>query len=434
MQRIALFGIGLLSLFSLSIYSFTEGDRVYFEKVPKNGSSAFLNRLADMDYHYVLSPLKNRDALSSVEIPLKKNQPIYLGELKNERPVPDGAVCFGKICAIHLPFQAHKHNADFGYLELISDHMVFPPMNFSEEPPLAAGPLPQLEHWSAALLKKKLSELSGAKEVSIGQKRTRISERGSKQGRQDALHYLRAEYENLGYTVRFEEFSSRRGRSGANIIAERLGQDPSKIFVVSSHIDSAGNAGADDDGSGTIAALAIAAAIKDLPLKYTVRFIGFDLEEVGIVGAAAHARNLVDAGEMQNIVGDFHLEMTGYDGDGDGAYHIVYCRENRSGHIKDIILDTATQADLDVRYVKACTSRSDHSVFWRHNRPAIVISQNFFGGDSNPCYHRRCDTVDNLDFDYMEKLTQLSALSVARIIKGPAPFSYKHASKTKARP
>jgi len=71
---------------------------------------------------------------------------------------------------------------------------------------------------------------------------------------------------------------------------------------------------------------------------------------------------------------------------------------------------------LNLRKVPACTNRSDHASFWRYNKPAIVVSQNFFGGDSTPCYHRTCDRIDMIDFDYMTKITKALSHAVANVV------------------
>ena len=49
-------------------------------------------------------------------------------------------------------------------------------------------------------------------------------------------------------------------------------------------------------------------------------------------------------------------------------------------------------------------------------KPAIVVSENFFGGDGNPCYHQSCDKVDKVNFDYMTRLTTALARAVAELV------------------
>lgn len=55
-------------------------------------------------------------------------------------------------------------------------------------------------------------------------------------------------------------------------------------------------------------------------------------------------------------------------------------------------------------------SRSDHAPFWRENIPAIFISDS--ANFRYPHYHTGSDTVDQLDFDFMEKIAQTSLLTL----------------------
>lgn len=420
---LAVFFLALIATFNTAYSSSQNSKTIYFEQVSKELPQEFHNRLADDDYHYILSQKPNVQAIQSQSVTVEKGQFAYIGQLRRLAPIqPRKSVCFNNICVVVQNKPSHRHTKNFNYLEPLSNetyqHTPNPLTSFAPSNIINAASLSQnrLRLLSAAELKHKLSELSGAKSVVLNGQTVRIRERSSQKGRQNTLAYLKKEYEALGYQTRFESFNG-RFRSGANFVAERTGRNPNKVFIVSSHIDSVRNAGADDDGSGTITALSIATALKNIPLEYTLRFVGFDLEESGLVGARAYVRNLVNKSQIGNVIGVYHLEMTGYDSDNDGAFHIVDCNENNSRQITDVILSTIESKNMNLRYVRACTNASDHSAFWRQGRPAIVVSQNFFGGDGNPCYHRRCDTVDNINFQYMKKLTDASALSVQRIVQ-----------------
>lgn len=240
-----------------------------------------------------------------------------------------------------------------------------------------------------------------------------ISERKSNQKLDLARAFLKEEYEKLGFAVSLHPFGS-----GTNLIAEKKGStSPEKILILSSHIDSVGNKGANDDGSGTIGLLAVAKNLAEKNLPVTVRILGFDREEVGLKGSDAYVATLTD---KQNIIGDVHFEMMGYNGRKDGAFHVIDCNSGIFGGSKPVenslflseaMKESIEKRNLDLTVTKACTDRSDHASFWRHKIPAIVISENFFGGDGDPCYHARCDVVDErMDFDYMGKiLTALEA-------------------------
>lgn len=258
---------------------------------------------------------------------------------------------------------------------------------------------------SSTFLKDKLSEFTGAKEIIIDGKKSRIKERKSSKGKEMARKYLRDEFINLGYKIKNGVF-----RRGENFIAERPGKDSEKFLILSSHIDSVGNAGANDDGSGTIATLAVAKALANQNFKYSIRIIGFDLEEKGLVGSREYTKSLRN---KKNIIGVIHLEMMATNSRKDGAFHLIDCDKKNSKFLTKSIVGAIDKFKIPLKITKACTKRSDHSNFWQARIPAVVLSENFFGGDGDRCYHKRCDQVDSrLDFEYMAKITKSVAYGV----------------------
>ncbi len=263
----------------------------------------------------------------------------------------------------------------------------------------------------AVRMREDLESLSGVRPVLVNGQSVTISNRATPANKINARAWLRSNYEALGFTV-----SEHKYATGTNLIAEKRAESPldDQIFIVSGHLDTVNTAGADDDGSGIISGLSIARSLVGVELKRTIRFVAFDEEEKGLIGSAAYATELVRVGEISKI-SLFNIEMTGYDIDNDGRFHSIDCNENSSATLTTSLLSSILSEGIKLIKVDACTTRSDHAVFWNHNRPAIVMSQNFFGGDSNPCYHRTCDTVQSINWEYMTKMTQAAANAVANI-------------------
>lgn len=262
----------------------------------------------------------------------------------------------------------------------------------------------------------KLAEFSGAKPVVINGSSVLISERGSKEGIENALNYLADEYQNLGFKTNLQEFGSLFSK-GINFIATKKGQDSSKVIIVSSHIDSVGNAGANDNGTGTIGTLAIAKALAAHDFKYDLRIVGFDKEEKGLVGSKEYVKSLSSV-EQKKIIAVINFEMMGTNSRKDGRFHIIDCNRPDSIFITQTMEGIINYHGLSISKVPGCTTRSDHASFWQANIPAIVISENFFGGDSDSCYHRKCDQYDSrLDFPYMEKITTAVASTAFKLLE-----------------
>lgn len=242
--------------------------------------------------------------------------------------------------------------------------------------------------------KAKLAIFTGEAPYLQNGKEFYIKERQSQKYLDTARAFLAHEYSKLGYEVSLHAFGS-----GVNFIAERKGKTtPEKILILSSHIDSVGNKGANDDGTGTIGLLTLARVLSS-ELGATIRILGFDREEVGLKGSDAYVASLRD---RENIIGNINFEMMGVNARNDGAFHVIDCDRKESLFLSGAIKKAIGDHNLGLSVVKACTTRSDHASFWRRKIPAVVISENFFGGDADPCYHARCDVIDErLNYSYM---------------------------------
>lgn len=237
------------------------------------------------------------------------------------------------------------------------------------------------------------------------------ADRRSKPNLDSARDFLKSEYEKIGFTVRFETFGA-----GANFVAEKLGsKTPDKILILSSHIDTVNCKGANDNGTGTIGLLTVAQELSKQNYGSTIRVLGFDKEEAGLVGSDAYVASI---GDKSKILGNINFEMMGYNSRKDGSFHVIDCQKASSVVLSNHIKTSIANLSLPLTVVKACTDRSDHASFWRHKLPAVVISENFFGGDADPCYHAKCDVVDNrLDFAYMGNILEAVLDASERILE-----------------
>jgi Zn-dependent M28 family amino/carboxypeptidase len=226
-----------------------------------------------------------------------------------------------------------------------------------------------------------------------------------------ARQFLKSEYEKIGFEVRFENFGG-----GSNFVAEKKGiTSPQKVLILSSHIDSVRCKGANDNGTGTIGLLTVAQELAKNNYPYTVRVLGFDKEETGLVGSDAYVASIQN---KSNIIGNINFEMMGVNSRKDGSFHVIDCQKATSVAISNEIRSSIANLGLPLTIVKACTDRSDHASFWRHNLPAVVISENFFGGDADACYHAKCDIVDErLDYSYMGNILEAVLDATEHLLK-----------------
>lgn len=223
--------------------------------------------------------------------------------------------------------------------------------------------------------------------------------------------FLKSEYEKIGFEVSYHQFGG-----GKNFVAEKKGSlDPQKVLILSSHIDTVKCKGANDNGTGTIGLLAVAQELAKNNYGYTVRVLGFDKEETGLNGSDAYVATLTD---KSSIIGNINFEMMGVNKRKDGGFHVIDCSKATSMVLSQEIKTSIANLGLPLTVVKACTDRSDHASFWRYKLPAVVISENFFGGDADPCYHAKCDIVDErLDYTYMGNILEAVLDASERLLK-----------------
>lgn len=258
-----------------------------------------------------------------------------------------------------------------------------------------------------------MESLTGVREIQAGSFSGRLQNRTSVANRQAAAGYIQTEFSLLGYEAQTIAFES-EGYRGQNVVARKANADGKPILFASAHYDSENNAGADDDATGVTALLSAAQSLRNVDLDLDVRFVAFDLEERSLVGSRAFARIYMTEALRRRTRGDIQLEMLGYDSDGDGQFNLVDCRDSMA--MNRALSDAVLQAVRPGVFAShGCTTRSDHSSFWDLGIPAVVISQNFFFGDSNPCYHRACDRMDRINFRYFQRLVDLLIRSIVRV-------------------
>ncbi len=391
----------------LGVNAFSATKTYYLAKTKKNEVSSFLLRLAAEKYQYSVTTTPIKKAIVSARLEVKGNASLYLVEGGSK------GACVDDFClqAVDNLEEAHVDGAIY---HRVSDELIRPLKNHVDIKSKISknSNLIGLTPPTAEDAMEFVAILSGEKPINSQGKS--IQDRRSEENKKLARDYLRREYEKMGYTVKEVPFSQ-SGRNGINLVAEKSGSEKGFV-IVSAHYDTVNCPGADDDGTGVATSLLLAKSLAHSQLKYGIQFVAFDLEEVGLVGSGAYAKHLASQKQMENLLGVFQVEMTGYNPENRNGIHIIDCEENTSPELSKLVLDSLEENSLPLKRVKACTDRSDHAVFWSYNRPAIVVSENFFGGDGNPCYHRKCDHQKELDHKYMAEIAHAVLGAISKII------------------
>lgn len=127
---------------------------------------------------------------------------------------------------------------------------------------------------------------------------------GGSLGNQEASLYLSNKFTQMGLNVTVQG-------SYKNVVAELPGKYiPQKIYIVGAHYDTAGNderPGGDDNASGTAGVLEAARVLSQFSFASTIRFIGFNAEEDGMLGSQDYVNNAIAGNET--IAGMISLDM-----------------------------------------------------------------------------------------------------------------------------
>jgi Zn-dependent M28 family amino/carboxypeptidase len=178
--------------------------------------------------------------------------------------------------------------------------------------------------------------------------------------------------------------------------------------------------GADDDGSGTSAVLAIARAMSLERPKRSVLVIFHAGEELGLLGSEYNT-DVSPAVPLDKVVVDLNIDMIGRSkpaGDTDARdehltdAHTVYLvgADRISPELNQLSEETNNQFQklkLDYYYndpnnPERIYFRSDHWNYAKHGIPII-----FYFDGVHVDYHRPTDTVDKIDFAKMTQVTRL---------------------------
>ncbi|CAF3358376.1 unnamed protein product [Rotaria sp. Silwood1] len=235
-----------------------------------------------------------------------------------------------------------------------------------------------------------------------------------------------------------------------NICADTPTGDVTQTIVIGSHSDSVtAGPGINDNGSGSAANLALAVSLARLfrtstypKYKYRVRFCWWGAEELGLLGADFHVKQAKNSSIIGERLSDYLINLN-YDTIGSpnymlGIYDGATARNDTPsqalvGSIKITALfrDWFIQQNLPYDY-RDVSGRSDYAPFLaegvvsgglsagtdgiktqnQRDRYDQMLGQGL-GGISgimyDPCYHKACDTIQNINILGYEKMVKAAA-------------------------
>ncbi|CAF1351252.1 unnamed protein product, partial [Adineta steineri] len=243
-----------------------------------------------------------------------------------------------------------------------------------------------------------------------------------------------------------------------NICADTPTGDPTQTIVIGSHSDSVpAGPGINDNGSGSAANLGLAIALAKLfqtptypPFKYRIRFCWWGAEEVGLLGSNFHvkqAKIATTVGErLQDYLINLNYDMLGspnyifgiYDGDTANPNTPSQARPG-SNKITALFRDWFISQKLPWNHTDF-SGRSDYGPFLAegivagglftggddvktqetHDYMAQMLGQGMggtVGDDYDPCYHKACDSIQNINVFAFERMVQAAAYALESLAR-----------------
>jgi aminopeptidase S len=254
-----------------------------------------------------------------------------------------------------------------------------------------------------------------------------------------SMAYVASQLRAAGYQPQIQRFGFRADadsatQSGSNLLAQRPGTRSNRVVMIGAHLDSVpAGPGINDNASGAAVLLELAKQLADARLPVTVRFAWWDGEEPGRFGSSHYVRELGRT-ERNRIVVYLNLDMVGspnytrlvYSGDGDHA-------PPGSDAVEQLLTDHFRSQGLAVGSLEPGEG-SDHAPFAAAGIPIGGLftglesktqqEQSTYGGTAgaaaDPCYHKACDDLTNINLVALDQMADATASAVMRLALDPA--------------
>ena len=239
--------------------------------------------------------------------------------------------------------------------------------------------------------------------------------------------------------------TSRRGNEGPapsdttayNVIGTLAGTDPEAgYYIVCAHYDATGTRsaggwdwqsdpapGADDNASGVALVLESAKLLAGQRFPWSILFIAWSGEELGLLGSQAYA--VLAADREDPILGVLNFDMIGFN---DLQQRLELVTNPGSRWLGDQMASVAERYSigLNIDLLEDGGARlSDHAPFWSRGYDAILGIENYLPTDSttygvregryriNSQYHSIVDLPDSLNWELVRRTTQLAVATLA---------------------
>jgi len=226
----------------------------------------------------------------------------------------------------------------------------------------------------------------------------KFSDRASSKRRKlttDYLLNLLKEFTNNAYLHNYRE----SGNNVVGLINATIETD--SYIVIGAHYDSVKDSpGANDNATGVALVYSVAKYISLLETRnHKVYVVFFDEEEKGLIGSKFFAKKIKDDG--LNVHSVHTVDQLGWDNDGDHGIELEMPTDDLMSVYKNVAKNL--KLDFPIHYSKVTST--DHRSFRDLGFNAVGITEEYVNKDTTPHYHKKTDTYDTVNFEYLSFIT-----------------------------
>jgi len=251
--------------------------------------------------------------------------------------------------------------------------------------------------------------------VSFGYKKV-----GSEEAHQAAL-WIKSEFKELGLETYFDEWKYPKYQD-KNVVAVHPGinQNSDAVFLVIAHYDTIGNSpGANDDGTGVAAMLAIAKVTQKYSFNHTIRFVAVSGEEVGTYGSFYDAKKAYQNNE--NIVAVLSIDSIGVDKISEKGDLVQLFTKDRSKWIFEYTKEIAQKYNQCFNIIPQFGANypADHECYNDYGYDSVMFVQPAPELSNLDPFHTPEDTIDKIDFPYFTNVTKSICAVTCELLNKP---------------
>jgi hypothetical protein len=224
-----------------------------------------------------------------------------------------------------------------------------------------------------------------------------------------------------------------------NVIGDLPGTDPDAgHYIICAHYDAIGSRtrggwdwrtdpapGADDNGSGVAVVLESARLLAEQRFPWSIRFIAWSGEELGLWGSKRYAARALERDER--IIGVMNFDMVGFN---DLRDRLELITNPQSLWLVELMRRANERYDVGLQIdvlEDPNAILSDHAPFWVRGYDAVLGIENYLPTDNttigvqrgdyrlNTQYHSVADLPDSINWELVARVTRLTVGSLAQL-------------------